>query len=47
MMAFVADGQLNGDLIQQRDEYYKISSTDETKQREDIEEPKSDEGADA
>ena len=47
MMAFVADNQLKEDLVRQRDEHYKISSADKKKQREDIEEPKSDKGADA
>lgn len=47
MMAFVADGQLSEDLIRQRDEYYKISSAEKKKQREDIEEPKDNKGADA
>jgi len=47
MMAFVADGQLNQDLLRQRDEYYKISSAEKKKQRDDIEEPKDNKGADA
>ena len=47
MMAFVADNQLKEDLIRQRDEYYKISTAEKKKQRADIEEPKSDKGADA
>ena len=47
MIAFGVDGQLNEYLIQQQDEYYEILSTDKRKQREDIEEPKGDKGADA
>lgn len=47
MMAFVADGQLKDELLQQRDEYYKVSSLEKKKQRADIPEPKIDSGADA
>lgn len=47
MMAFVQDGQLNADLLRQRDEYYKISSEDKKRLRADIEAPKDSKGADA
>lgn len=47
MMAFVKDGQLNEDLVRQRDAYYKISSEEKKRQRADIAEPKDNKGADA
>ncbi|CAF1066138.1 unnamed protein product [Adineta steineri] len=47
MMAFVQDGQLNDDLLRQRDEYYKVSSEEKKRLRADIEDPKDTKGADA
>jgi hypothetical protein len=47
MMAFLEDGQVNADLLRQRDEYYKISSQEKKRLRADIEVPKDTKGADA
>ncbi|CAF1058452.1 unnamed protein product [Rotaria sordida] len=47
MMAFLQDGQINEDLVRQRDEYYKVSTEDKKRQRTDIEPPKDTHGADA
>jgi hypothetical protein len=47
MMGFIQDGQLNEELLRQRDEYYKISWQEKKRQRADIEEPKDTKGADA
>ncbi len=47
MMAFTQDGQLNENLLRQRDEYYKISSKQKKQLRADIEDPKDTKGADA
>ncbi|CAF0830878.1 unnamed protein product [Rotaria sp. Silwood1] len=47
MMAFVKDGQINEDLIHQRDEYYKLSTEGKKRQREDIKAPNDTQGADA
>ncbi len=47
MMAFIEDGQLNEDLLRQRDEYYQISSKEKKHLRADIEDPKDTNGANA
>ena len=47
MMAFTQEGQLNENLLRQRDEYYKISSKQKKQLRADIEAPKDTKGADA
>jgi hypothetical protein len=47
MMAFIQDGQLNEELVRQRDEYYKISFEEKKRLRADIEDPKDTKGADA
>jgi hypothetical protein len=47
MMAFIEDGQLNEDLLRQRDEYYQISTKEKKRLRADIEEPKDTKGANA
>ena len=47
MMAFNQDGQLNAELVRQRDEYYKISSEEKKRSRADIETPKVNKDADA
>jgi len=46
-MAFIQDGQLNEELVRQRDEYYKISFEEKKRLRADIEDPKDIKGADA
>ena len=46
MMAFIEDGQVNEDLVRQRDEYYKISWEEKKRLRADIEDPKDTKGAD-
>lgn len=46
MMAFLQDGQVNEDLVRQRDDYYKISSEEKRRLRADIEAPKENKGAD-
>ncbi len=46
-MAFIEDGQLNEDLLRQRDEYYQISTKEKKRLRADIEEPKDTKGANA
>ena len=47
MMGFTADGQADPNMIAQRDERFKISSTDKKKARADIPAPPIDPGADA
>jgi len=47
MMAFIQDGQLNEDLLRQRDEHYKVSSEEKKRLRADIEYTKDTKGADA
>jgi len=47
MMAFIQDGQLNEELVRQRDAYYKISFEEKKRLRADIEDRKDTKGADA
>jgi hypothetical protein len=47
MMAFIQDGQLNEELLRQRDQYYKISFEEKKRLRADIEDPKDTKGANA
>ncbi|CAF1430048.1 unnamed protein product [Adineta ricciae] len=47
MMAFNQDGQLNPELVRQRDEYYKISAEEKKRSRADIQTPAVNKDADA